>query len=90
MMLTPVTLPPGRARLATRPSLTGSSPPKKTIGVVEVALFAARIAVRLPRGDHVDLAVDEVGGQCGRPVTEALCPAVFDRDILSLDITGLD
>src|SRR6516165_10142952 len=48
MMLMPVRLPPGRARLATRPCLTGSSPPKKTIGVVEVALFAARIAVKLP------------------------------------------
>jgi len=47
MTLTPVRFPPGRARLATRPSLTGSPPPKKTIGVVEVALFAARIAVAL-------------------------------------------
>src|SRR5262249_47826471 len=39
--LIPVTLPPGRARLATRPSLTGSSPMPKTIGVVAVAALAA-------------------------------------------------
>src|SRR6516165_1542091 len=39
--LTPVTLPPGRLRLATRPSLTGSPPVTKTIGTVEVAALAA-------------------------------------------------
>jgi hypothetical protein len=39
--LTPVRLPPGRAKLATRPDSTGSVPVWKTIGIVEVALFAA-------------------------------------------------
>src|SRR5262249_842069 len=39
--LTPVALPPGRARLATSPNLTGSSPTAKTIGIVEVAALAA-------------------------------------------------
>ena len=39
--LIPVRLPPGRARLATRPSLTGSSPTMKTMGIVEVAALAA-------------------------------------------------
>src|SRR5215472_11462437 len=42
--LTPVTLPPGRARLATRPSLTGSVPLPKTMGIVVVAAFAASAA----------------------------------------------
>ena len=42
--LAPVTLPPGRFRLATRPSLTGSSPVAKTIGIVAVASLAARAA----------------------------------------------
>jgi hypothetical protein len=40
--LTPVTLPPGLFMLATRPSWTGSPPVWKTIGIVEVAAFAAR------------------------------------------------
>jgi hypothetical protein len=44
MMLTPVRFPPGRARLATSPAATGSPPPKKTIGIVDVAPFAAAIA----------------------------------------------
>jgi hypothetical protein len=39
--LTPVRLPPGRARLATKPSLTGSSPATKTIGISVVAALAA-------------------------------------------------
>jgi hypothetical protein len=39
--LIPVRLPPGRARLETRPSLTGSSPTVNTIGVVAVADLAA-------------------------------------------------
>src|SRR5438128_2648166 len=48
MELTPVTLPPGRLRLATRPVWTGSPPPLKTIGMVEVADLAADAAAVLP------------------------------------------
>ena len=39
----PVRLPPGRARLATKPYPT-ASPLVKTIGIVDVAFFAARAA----------------------------------------------
>ena len=42
--LTPVTLPPGRARLATSPFPTGSLVALKTIGIVGAAFFAARTA----------------------------------------------
>jgi hypothetical protein len=38
----PVTFPPGRARLATRPSATGSAIPIPTIGIALVACLAAR------------------------------------------------
>ena len=82
----PVRLPPGRARLATSPSLTGSPPCLKTIGIVEVALFAASAAGAV-RHDHIDLAADEIGGQC-EPIIVALCPAVFDRHVLSFDVAG--
>src|ERR1700738_5605593 len=47
-ILTPVALPPGRARLATRPSFTGSSPTPKTSGIVVVAALAANAAGLLP------------------------------------------
>ena len=40
----PVTLPPGRARLATRPAPTGSPAFVITMGIVVVAFFAANAA----------------------------------------------
>src|SRR5262245_28013893 len=46
--LTPVRLPPGRARLVTRPSLTGSSATTKTIGIVAVAALAAKVEGKPP------------------------------------------
>jgi hypothetical protein len=84
--LTPVRLPPDRARPAIRPSPTGS-PLEKTIGIVDVAFFVAG-AEGGAGHDHVDLAVDEVGGQGGQPIIAALCPAEFDRRVLSLDVVG--
>src|SRR5262245_17632230 len=43
-ILMPVRLPPGRAKLATRPSLTGSSAARKTMGIVVVVALAANAA----------------------------------------------
>jgi len=51
-MLTPVALPRGRLRLATRPSWTGSLPTVKTIGIVEVADLAANCGNAAPGGDQ--------------------------------------
>ena len=45
---TPVTLPPGRLRLATKPAATGSPPIAKRIGTVGVATLAARGATSPP------------------------------------------
>src|SRR5262245_2762541 len=42
--VTPVTLPPGRFRLATSPALTGSAAVRKTIGIEVVAALAATTA----------------------------------------------
>jgi hypothetical protein len=39
-LVTPVTLPPGRFRLATSPTSTGSAPVPKTIGISRVAGYA--------------------------------------------------
>jgi hypothetical protein len=43
-LVEPVTLPPGRLRLATRPNLIGSPPVVNTIGTVEVAALATSAA----------------------------------------------
>ena len=43
-MFAPVAFPPGRLYVATKPSLIGSPPIAKTIGIVEVADLAASAA----------------------------------------------
>jgi hypothetical protein len=60
---TPVTLPPGRAKLVTRPSLTGSLPVVKTIGIVAVAAMARNVARVLP--------TITAAGRLTKPVTSA-------------------
>src|SRR5262245_16091084 len=88
MKLTPVTLPPGRLRFATRPSLTGSPPTTKTMGTVVVAALAARAAGVLPtiRGY---LPAKKVRDQKRQSVSLTLGRAVFDQDVLALDIASL-
>jgi hypothetical protein len=82
----PVTLPPGRARLATRPSLTGSVPLPKTMGIVVVAAFGER------RGSVADndrdLTANEIGRQCRQTIDLVLGPAELDGDVLALDEAG--
>ena len=55
----PVTLPPGRARLATRPAPTGSPAFVITMGMVVVAFFAANGVV--PLRPRLDQPLDEPG-----------------------------
>ena len=88
MMLDPVRLPPGRARLATTPAPTGSPRAVKTIGIVEVALFAVHAEGGPPLATIKSIAPDKVVGKCRQPIIAALRPAVFDRHVLSLDIPG--
>src|SRR5438477_2306662 len=63
--LTPVRLPPGRDRLATSPSPTGSAL-TKAMGIVEVARLAANAGGAPPPVTitSIDLAIDELSGQC--------------------------
>src|SRR5262249_9795570 len=87
--LIPVALPPGRLRLATRPIFTGSAPMMKTMGIVSVAALAASVAAVLP---GVTMAVTRrrtsSAARAGRRFILALRPAIFDRDVLTFDVTG--
>src|SRR6516164_10297694 len=84
----PVMFPPGRLRFVTRPSPIGSAPRLKTMGMVNVAAFAASVARgAADRNDHCNAAADQVGRQCRQPIILAVGPAVFHRHILVLDIT---
>ena len=87
-MLTPVRLPPGRARLATRPRLDRVAADDEDDRDRRGCAFRRECRRGAARHDHVDLAADEVGGQCGQPIIVTLRPAVFDRHVLSLDIAG--
>src|SRR5262245_43621479 len=83
----PVKLPPGRLRLAARPSCTGSLLVVKTMGMVVVAAFAAIAAGVLVGGNHAHLTTNEFARQCRQSIVLALCPVVFDRDVAPLDVT---
>jgi hypothetical protein len=88
--LTPVRLPPGRAKTGDQAGLD-----RVSAGVEDDRDRRGRPFCRERRRvaalghDHVDLAIDEIGRQCEEPIIMALRPAVFDRDVLSLDVTGV-
>jgi hypothetical protein len=71
LWVTPVTFPPGCARLATSPRSTGSALPAMTIGIVVVAFFAPT-AVGVPTKMRHLVAFDAreppCGSEPGRPI----------------------
>jgi hypothetical protein len=87
--VTPVTLPPGRLRVATKPYFTGSTPPSKTMGIVEVAVFAASIELRSAGCEnHADLTQEQVGGHFCQNALIVRSPE-FDGDVIALDISSV-
>src|SRR5262249_46933882 len=86
--VTPVTLPPGRLRLGTRPSCTGSPPNSKTIGTVVVAALAARAGGVLVAANHSHLMMHQISHHRRQLINSALRPAVFDRHVTAIDVTG--
>jgi len=81
-MLTPVMLPPGRFKLATRPLSTGSEAIVATIVIVAVAALAACTAWSPPlRDNHSDWAANQLGNHARQPFALILRPAVFDRNV---------
>src|SRR5262249_7629654 len=83
---TPVALPPGRLRLATRPSLTGSSVTLKTMGVPLLAAIAARCMFIGPSDDDRCPSSDEISGQLGEAVVLPLSIAILDCYVLVFDV----
>jgi len=58
------------------------------MGIVVVAALAANSGTS-GRGDHRDLPANQFGRQRRQPLHLVLSPAVFDRDVLALDVAGL-
>jgi hypothetical protein len=77
MRLIPVTLPPGRAKLATSPLPNGSPAATITIGIVAVARLAAsgasvpKVTVTFTRGPPALQQARAGGPDC--------CPRIFPR-----------
>ena len=85
--LRPVTLPPGRARLATSPASTGSVALTMTIGIVVVA---ARPRARAPgrrRRSRPPCCRTRSAAISAKRSGAAFGPAVLDDDVLALDVT---
>ena len=55
MIVMPVALPPGRERLAAKPSRTGSPPITNTMGIVELALLAANAELDPPTATSAEM-----------------------------------
>src|SRR5215813_14100483 len=85
----PVMFPPGRARLAMKPSPTGSGSFVMTMGIVEVASLAARVTVGPPCDDHVYLETDQVGSKLGQSVGFSLRRPPINDNVFSLHIAKL-
>ena len=80
----PVTLPPGRARLATRPLSTGLFATAKTIGMIDVACFIAWNSASC-RDDDIDVEPHELPCDFGKALVASLRPAIFDCNSVTID-----
>src|SRR5262245_1771167 len=87
--LMPVRLPPGRARLATRPYLTGSSGGQEYDGDRRGYRLDRQRRDTVRRHDHGDLSANQVGCQLWQPIHLIFGPAVFDRHVLALNIADI-
>src|SRR5262249_15109231 len=88
--LTPVALPPGRLRLATKPSLTGSPATPNTIGIVVVAALAASPAAVVP-GVAITLTCRRTRSatSSGKRIILTVGPAEFGDHVPALDKTAI-
>ena len=87
---TPVRLPPGRDRLSTMPSATGSPPISNTIGVFAVADFAAS-TTSAPPGATMTASgrLGQLLGQRRQPAVLAVGPPVLDGDRAPFGVAGV-
>jgi hypothetical protein len=87
--LTPVTLPPGRAKLATSPSLNRViADGKHDRDSRRCALCCGRRSRTSGHGHHGHAPTNQVGRLLRQPIHSIVGPAIFDCDILAFDIAG--
>ena len=82
---TPVKLTPGRLKLLTRPSSTGSEPIMNRIGIVDVASLAAAASAMPPAAADRDASLNELGSEPQEAVVLLIGRAIVDDKIAVLD-----
>src|SRR5262245_2997844 len=87
--LMPVTLPPGRARLVTRPSFHRIFDDAKYDGGRRGRSFGCKRSSSEGRGDHGHAAADEIGHDRRHAIVLAIKQMVLHHHVLALDIAGL-
>ena len=86
----PVTLPPGRFRLGTRPRRTGSLTAEKTTEIVGVAFLGRKGRRRsTSRKEYRHSQVNEFSHKRRQSIIAAFRPAKRDRQILTFDKSRL-
>src|SRR5262249_31214397 len=80
----PVTLPPGRARLVTKPLPTVSPDPTKTIGIFDVACIAAAVEGVAVVKMTSTLSRTKLGCEIGKSLATSLRPTEFEGDAAAL------
>ena len=82
----PVALPPGRARLATKPKRTGSPAEMNTIGIVLVAALTSSDGPRRSGHNEIGLEPNEFRRKFEAALNLPLCPSPLDVDAATLNM----
>ena len=83
--VTPVTLPPGRLRLATRPSWIGSAPVCEDNRNSRGRRLCGKRRRSAARGNYGHLTTNQISGHRRQPIDPAFGPAKFDLDAAAMD-----
>ena len=87
-VVTPVRLPPGRFRLATSPTATGSPADREDDRNRRGRRLGRQRRCAAGRGNHGHLTANQIGRQCRQSIVLTLRPAIFDRHVAAFDIAG--
>src|SRR5215813_4077793 len=88
-LMKPVIFPPGRGRLATKPSPTGSDTDANTIGIVRVSRWNAAVTGVTVREDYVRPRVEQLFRGQPHPVNVAGAPTNVHAQVAAIDPTQL-
>ena len=87
--LIPVTFPPGRLKLATRPSLTGSAPVANTMGIVCTCSLCRKGSREKGGSNDRHPLAHEVGREHRQSLILSFCPSVLQFDVAAIGIPSL-